>query len=201
MKYYILPFVFFICPFSFILYAQNISVGPYLQDAEPTSMTIMWETSDGEESTVEWGMTNTLGNSSSGLFITGNGSSKIHTTLVNGLTANTKYYYRVITGSVQSNIFDFVTPPESNSEASFNIIAMSDMQQDWQHPNVFSDMVNDQVIPFVNARYGNDLATDLAYVFIPGDLVVTGSNYGSWESTFFDPAQALFKHVPVYPVD
>lgn len=200
MKYFILPFVFFVCPFSFILYAQNIRVGPYLQDAEPTSMTIMWETSDGEESTVEWGMTNTLGNSSSGLFITGNGFSKIHTTLVNGLTANTKYYYRVITGSVQSNIFDFVTPPESNSEASFNIIAMSDMQQDWQHPNVFDDMINDQVIPFVNNRYGNDLATDLAYVFIPGDLVVTGSNYGSWESTFFDPAQALFKHVPVYPV-
>ena len=71
------------------------------------------------------------------------------------------------------------------------------MQQDWQHTNVFDDMINDEVIPFVNNRYGNDLATDLAYVFIPGDLVATGSNYGSWESTFFDPAQ---NHVLSRPV-
>ena len=77
---------------------------------------------------------------------------------------------------------------------------MSDMQRDWEHPNVFEDMINDEIIPFVNNRYGNDLATDLAYVFIPGDLVVTGSNYGSWEDSFFDPAQPLLQHVPVYPV-
>ena len=74
------------------------------------------------------------------------------------------------------------------------------MQRDWEHPNVFEDMINDEIIPFVNNRYGNDLATDLAYVFIPGDLVVTGSNYGSWEDSFFDPAQPLLQHVPVYPV-
>ena len=43
---------------------------------------------------------------------------------------------------------------------------MSDMQRDWEHPNVFEDMINDEIIPFVNNRYGNDLATDLAYVFI-----------------------------------
>lgn len=185
---------------SFISYGQNITVGPYLQDAEPSSITVMWETSSGEESTVEWGTTTSLGNSSSGIFITGSGFSRIHITVISGLDANTKYYYRVITNSVQSNIFDFVTPPLPTSEASFNIVSMSDMQQDWQHTNVFDDMINDEVIPFVNNRYGNDLATDLAYVFIPGDLVATGSNYGSWESTFFDPAQNLFQHVPVYPV-
>ena len=191
---------FFLFLINCITHSQNLTVGPYLQDAEPSSIKVMWETSSGEESTVEWGTTTALGNSSSGIFITGSGFSRIHTTVISGLDANTKYYYRVITNSVQSNIFDFVTPPLPTSEASFNIISMSDMQQDWQHPNVFEDIVNDEVIPFVNNRYGNDLATDLAYVFIPGDLVATGSNYGSWESTFFDPAQNLFQHVPVYPV-
>ena len=186
--------------YSLLSFSQNINVGPYLQDAEPNSITIMWETSSGEESTVEWGETANLGNSTSGIFITGSGFSRIHITALSGLTANTKYYYRVITNNTQSDVFDFVTPPLPNSEASFNLISMSDMQRDWEHPNVFEDMINDEIIPFVNNRYGNDLATDLAYVFLPGDLVVTGSNYGSWEDTFFDPAQPLLRHVPVYPV-
>ena len=182
------------------LMGQNINVGPYLQDAEPSSITIMWETSSGNESTVEWGTSNALGNSSSGIFIAGNGLSRIHTTVLSGLESNTKYYYKVITNNAQSNVFDFVTPPLPNSEAPVNLVSMSDMQQDWQHTNVFEDIINDELIPFVNNRFGNDLSTDLAYVFIPGDLVATGSNYSSWKSTFFDPAQALFQHVPVYPV-
>ena len=188
------------CLIAFSSCSQTISVGPYLQDAEPNSITLMWETNTGDESTVEWGTSSALGNSSNGTFVTGNGASRIHTVSVSGLTESTKYFYRVITEAAQSDIYDFVTPPLPDSEASFNIISMSDMQQDWQHPNVFSDMVNDQVLPFVNERYGNDLATDLAYVFIPGDLVVTGSDYGSWENSFFDPAEALFRHVPVYPI-
>ena len=185
---------------SSALIGQNINVGPYLQDAEPSSITIMWETSSGNESVVEWGTSSSLGNSSSGIFIAGNGLSRIHTTMISGLEPNTKYYYRVITNNAQSDVFDFVTPPLPNSEAPVNLVSMSDMQQDWQHTGVFEDIINNELIPFVNNRFGNDLSTDVAYVFIPGDLVATGSNYSSWESTFFDPAQALFQHVPVYPV-
>ena len=199
MKLISFLFISFLFAISSLI-GQNINVGPYLQNAEPSSITIMWETSSGNESTVEWGTSNTLGNSSSGVFISGNGLSRIHTTMLSGLESNTKYYYKVITNNAQSDIFDFVTPPLPNSEAPVNLVSMSDMQQDWQHTNVFEDIINDELIPFVNNRFGNDLSTDIAYVFIPGDLVATGSNYSSWESTFFDPAQALFQHVPVYPV-
>ena len=55
---------------SLLSFSQNINVGPYLQDAEPNSITVMWETSSGEESTVEWGETANLGNTTSGIFIT-----------------------------------------------------------------------------------------------------------------------------------
>ncbi|MDA7761960.1 metallophosphoesterase [Crocinitomicaceae bacterium] len=199
MKLISFLFISFLFAISSLI-GQNINVGPYLQNAEPSSITIMWETSSGNESTVEWGTSNTLGNSSSGVFISGNGLSRIHTTMLSELESNTKYYYKVITNNAQSDIFDFVTPPLPNSEAPVNLVSMSDMQQDWQHTNVFEDIINDELIPFVNNRFGNDLSTDIAYVFIPGDLVATGSNYSSWESTFFDPAQALFQHVPVYPV-
>ena len=149
------------------LIGQNINVGPYLQDAEPSSITIMWETSSGNESVVEWGTSSSLGNSSSGIFIAGNGLSRIHTTMISGLEPNTKYYYRVITNNAQSDVFDFVTPPLPNSEAPVNLVSMSDMQQDWQHTGVFEDIINNELIPFVNNRFGNDLSTDVAYVFIP----------------------------------
>ncbi|MCF8255974.1 MAG: metallophosphoesterase [Flavobacteriales bacterium] len=180
--------------------SQTINVLPYLQDAEPTSIRVMWETTGTDESTVQWGSTAALGNSATGMAITGSGNSRIHDTQITGLESATRYYYRAVTGSAQSAIYDFRTPPVKSSEAGFNFAAMSDMQQDWQHPTVFSDIVNGQLIPFVDARFGNDLPTDLAYVIIPGDLVQTGSVYDSWRTTFFNPAEQLFSRVPVYPV-
>ena len=181
-------------------WSQSISVGPYLQDAHPNAMTMMWETNSIDESIIEWGATNSLGSTSIGTFVTGSGLSRVHTVVLENLNPDTRYFYRISTDDVQSAIFDFITPPLPESEKNFNLISMSDMQQDGSHPEVFSDIINNELIPFVNDRFGNDLATDIAYVFIPGDLVSVGGNYPSWKSTFFEPAQALFQHVPVYPV-
>ncbi|MDG1351211.1 MAG: metallophosphoesterase [Crocinitomicaceae bacterium] len=183
-------------------FSQILRVGPYLQNASPNTMTVMWETSIIDESIIEWGNSTVLGNSTFGTFVTGSGMSKVHTVQLTGLIPNSRYYYRIHTTAIEGQTFDFITPPLPESEKNFNIVSMSDMQQDGAHPEVFSDIVNADLIPFVDERYGNnnDLAYNLAYVFIPGDLVTTGGNYPSWKSTFFDPAQTLFNHIPVYPV-
>ena len=193
-------FSFFLSYFTPAVMAQNIRIGPYLQNASPSSMTVMWETSMIDESIIEWGPTSSLEYTSLGTFVTGSGLSRVHTVALSGLSPDTRYFYRVKTNSVESDVFDFITPPLPESEKSFNIVSMSDMQQDGSHPEVFSDIINNDLIPFIDAKYGNGLAEDLAYAFIPGDLVTTGGNYPSWEGTFFDPAQALFQHIPVYPV-
>jgi acid phosphatase type 7 len=195
----LLPLVLFLCPLG-AAFSQSINVMPYLQDAEPNSIRVMWETTSGDESTVQWGTSQALGSTAAGIAITGSGNSRIHDTQITGLDPATRYYYKVVTGTVESAIYDFKTPPVKSSEAPFNFAAMSDMQQDWQHPTVFSDIVNDQLIPFLDQRFGNDLPSDLGYLIIPGDLVQTGSVYDSWRTTFFNPAEALFRHVPVYPV-
>ena len=166
-----------------IISSQTILVGPYLQDAQTNSIRIMWETSTGQESIVEYGTTTSVLNSVSGTSVLGYAVSQVHDTKIVGLQPDTRYYYRVKTLSAQSPIYDFITPPLPQAEKSFNIVSMSDMQQDSQHPNVFDDIINQQLIPFVNNRYGNDLPTDLAYVFIPGDLVSSGNNYFSWKSS------------------
>ena len=163
-------------------------------------MHVMWETNSDNSTSVEYGLTNALGSTTSGTSATGNGASQVHDVELTGLQPATKYYYKAVTGSTESAIYFFKTPPLKSSNANFNIVGMSDMQQDWEHPTVFSDLINDEMLPYMNQKFGNDIATDLAYFFIPGDLVQTGSNYGSWASTFFEPAEDLFSYVPLYPV-
>ncbi len=178
-----------------------ILVQPYLQDAEPTSIKIVWETSSGEESVVEWGLTPKLGKKAQGVAFDINfGPSRIHEVKITGLKRFTEYYYKVRTGNVESDIFQFKTPPFASDNESFNIVAMSDMQYDSQNPDKFSEIVNEGILPYIRDAYGESLPDNLAMVMIPGDLVENGTNYAQWQDHFFDPAKKLFSNVPVYPV-
>ena len=179
----------------------QILVQPYLQNAEPNSITIMWETTNGEESIVEYGTTSKLGKKATGNAEDINFSdSRVHTVKVTGLERFTEYYYRVKTGKAKSDIYQFKTPPFASDEESFNIVAMSDMQYDSQNPNKFSEVVNEGIIQYLKKEYGGKLPDNLAMIMIPGDLVSSGSEYYQWKEHFFDPAQKLFAEVPVYPV-
>lgn len=185
--------------------AQNVKgeilIQPYLQDAEPNSIKIMWETSAGEESLVEWGSTPKLGKRTKGIAYDINFSeSRIHEVKLEGLQRFTEYYYRVKTGKLVSDIFQFKTPPIASDHESFNIVAMSDMQIDHNNPNKFSEVVNDGILQYLEKEFGGKLPNNLAMVMIPGDLVENGTKYYQWKDHFFNPAEKLFAEVPVYPV-
>jgi hypothetical protein len=186
--------------YSFII-GQTIKVGPYLQDANPTSIFISWETNTGTESLVEYGLSSSLGSSATGTNLTAtDGVSKVHEVQLTSLTPNTKYYYRVKTGVTYSTINNFKTPQISSEDNTIRILAMSDMQIDTANPNIFLQIINNGVINYLNTNYGGDIADNLNMILIPGDLVASGTTYSQWEQHFFDPAQNLFQNVPVYPV-
>lgn len=197
MRYSI--FVFFLI-ISNLSLAQSIKVKPFLQDAQPNSIYVVWETDSGEESIVEWGLTQSLGNTSTGTVTASNGSARIHTVLIENLSSFTKYYYRVTTGTAVSDMFNFKTPPLASDHESFRIIAMSDMQKDSAFPDKFYEMIHDGVLDYLDLEFGGEVIDNLAFVMIPGDLVVNGNNYSSWETDFFTPSEDLFNQVPVYPV-
>lgn len=181
--------------------ASVFNVHPYLQDAEPNTIKIMWETSLGEESTVEYGLSPKLGQKESGIAYDVNFSdARIHEVKLEGLKRFTVYYYRVRTGKLVSDIFQFKTPPFASDNQSFKLLAMSDMQYDSQEPNKFAEIVNDGVLPYLRKEYGKELPDNLALVMIPGDLVENGAKYFQWKEHFFNPAQKLFSEIPVYPV-
>ena len=178
---------------------QTIRIQPYLQDVEPNQVYLLWETDNGTESIVEWGLTEELGLETSGIAYTSEGSAQVHEVRLDGLERFTRYYYRVRTGTAVSEVHSFRTPPFASDEQSFRLVAMSDMQRDNSFPDKFREMVEEGVIEYLT-RGDAELEDELALVVIPGDLVTTGTNYGQWKNTFFDPSSSLFSHVPVYPV-
>lgn len=186
---------------SFLAKAQEITIQPYLQDATPNTIKIMWETSNGEESIVEYGLTPKLGKKTKGTaYLADYSKKRIHEVQLKGLKRFTEYYYRVKTGKTKSDIFQFKTPPFASDEKSFNIMAMSDMQYDSNEPDKFREVVNEGVLKYLKKEYNGSVPSNLALVMIPGDLVENGAKFHQWKDHFFNPAEKLFSQVPVYPV-
>ncbi len=182
------------------LFSQEFIVQPYLQSPTWSTMHILWETDSGSESKVEWGTTPSLGETTTGTTITSYGSYKLHTVQLTGLYTSARYYYKVITGNLTSEIYDFIMPADPMDEASFKIVAMSDMQKDNSNPNKFEEIVHDGIITYLADNYFGDIPFDLQMILVPGDLVDNGWSYSQWANTFFAPAHPLFAHVPLYPV-
>ena len=102
--------IVFICLLNQVK-AQDITIQPYLQDASPNSINILWETDSVDESIVDWGLTDTLGIATTGIAYPSNGNARVHEVQLQNLLQFTKYYYRVKTGIAYSEIFHFKTPP------------------------------------------------------------------------------------------
>ncbi len=183
-----------------IVLSQDFTINPYLQNANPNSITIMWEYSNWQVSSVEWGNTDTLGNLDSTTFEITSSPSCLFTAKLTGLQSNTKYYYQVTTGNSTSEMFDFYTPSTNIDEAPINILVMSDMQKSDNNPTKFSEIINDGIIDYVKDNYEGNTNENLDMILIPGDLVGTGTNHSHWKDDFFSQSEPLFSTVPFSPV-
>lgn len=181
--------------------AQTIIIKPYLQNTTPTQITIMWEVvTDGLGSVYIGDTPFTVDNKFNSSSVIGNSSSKIHTSIIHGLNAETKYYYKIVMEDfTESLVYSFVTPSLLASNRSVQIVAMSDMQRDGSHPNKFKEIVEDGIFQIVTSSGTTDI-TNLDAVLIPGDLVPTGGTYSQWKDYFFNQGESLFSQVPIYPV-
>ncbi|MCG8607441.1 metallophosphoesterase family protein, partial [bacterium] len=189
----------FLMPGEASIIAQ-IRVGPFLQNATPTSIWVVWETETGEESKVEFGETEALGNTSVGDAIRSYGSAWIHRAELTGLEPDSRFYYRVITGFHQSEVLHFRTPPLSETEKPFQFVVYSDTQSDHSNPDKHKEVIDDGIIAYTLQEYSENINDGLAFVINAGDLVENGTVYSQWKNDFFDEAQRLFQHVPLYPV-
>lgn len=178
---------------------HEVLVAPYLQSFTPTSGWICWETADGEESVVEYGLTEALG-AQARATATAWGHGMQHEVHLEGLTPDTVYWYLARTGATRSEPAHFRTPPAVGAGAPFRLVAMSDMQRDDARPLQWAQVVEQGVIPWVTGAYDADLPTAVGLVLIAGDLVDSGWMYDDWTTDFFPGAAPLSRSVPFYPV-
>lgn len=199
MKFKHTHFIHIIFLFSIVL-PQSFHVQPYIQNISRSNAIIMWETTSGNQSIVEWGTTPSLGEITSGDAVNSYNSAYVHTVSLEYLDTNTQYFYKVKTNSLESDVFSFVTQKPFSFESSTRLVAMSDMQKDWSNWDKFEEIVHDGIIDYIEDDLGETLPLALDMVLIPGDLVDDGHDYDQWSDHFFGPAHPLFAYSPVYPV-
>ena len=179
--------------------APEVRVGPFLQDAEPSSVWVVWETTGDAPSRVRYGRSARTERVAEGTSIEGLAGSRIHHVQLKGLEPDAPHHYRVDGAGPRGKAFRFRTPPPRDANASFRFAVYSDTQSG-PDPAKHTEVINEGVIRFVTSEFGRQLPDELAFALVPGDLVSTGSNYGQWKEQFFDEEQNLAQHVPLYPV-
>lgn len=186
--------------------AGDTLVAPYLQSMTPTSVWILWETSTGHESRVDWGVSEQLGSTTCGATVPLNpelpdaSPTQVHEVELTGLSPATTYHYRVTSGDAVGDVLRLRTPAEQTAEASIRLVAVSDSQLDEGRPDQLREVLQDGVLAFSAAEFGVDPSTELSAVLHAGDLVDNGWYHDEWTETFFAPGDGLFQHVPLYPV-
>ncbi|MEC9477293.1 MAG: fibronectin type III domain-containing protein [Planctomycetota bacterium] len=176
----------------------GLLVEPYLQSPTPSSMVIGWETQGNSQSQVQYGLTSALGQLASGTSVDSGGGAFIHHVDLAGLQAQTRYYYRVVSGSIISPVYFFSTPPALTAETPFQFIAYSDAQNG-SNGVKHEEVINDGVISFCAQEYGIPIDQSVSFSLVPGDLVSTGTTHSHWQDHFFGQAQNLYRHVPLIP--
>jgi len=155
-----------------------VSMGPYVQNATPTSMVIMWQTTTPMGShVVYWSDTQAM------KLVTTPQPVTQHETRLEHLEPDTLYTYLVLSNTEE--IFESSFRTGMDSERSFRFVVYGDSRTSPDaHRSVVQAIINNHP----------------ELVLHTGDLVGVGENRESWWPEFFEPAQDLMHHTPVFPI-
>lgn len=196
--------------YAFLLAVTGITVQaqtlhPYLQAPTPTSIYVNWKTESNPESIVEYGSTpQQLGNSVTGTnqIFTDTGYPQnyyYHTVKLTGLTANTKYYYRIKTGNDVSDVKSFKTMPLAGQAATADGHLRFLVLGDNQMRNVprFDTLVA-QAKRKIAQKWGitADPADNIALTVMVGDQVDVGT-LDHYENVHFKKNKELSGYLPI----
>ncbi len=175
---------------------------PYLQTPTPTSIWVTWKTASGTESKVIWGIT------SGNLSNTINGSHEImtdagysggyiyHSAKIADLTPDTKYFYKIQTGSETSEECHFRTPPIAGaalSDGHVRIVIVGDNQLR-NEPRYDSIMV--RIKRKLVQKYGNNFNDAVQLILMLGDQVDVGT-LDHYENVHMKKTRYLSGHLPI----
>lgn len=153
-------------------------IEPYLQNATPNAITVMWESLDPLKGAVE--LQGREG-APTRRFVEA-AARTIHEVRITGLKPGTKYTYVVTSGRRRLPAATFRTLPPAGSDSWKIGIYGDNRSRPKRHAQVVRRMI--------------ELKPDL--VLNSGDLVATASVKGQWKRHYFDPMRGLSERVPIF---
>jgi len=148
---------------------------PYLQLPTPTSIRVLWETNQQLSGEVEFGTTAKLGRSAKD-----ERKTDLHDVKLTDLKPDTTYYYRVRSGNLVSDVFQFQSAPATGTK-KWRLALYGDSRS---NPAVHQKVV--EQIAKANVRL----------IVHSGDIVINGKSRDAWRREFFEPLGGLARSVP-----
>jgi hypothetical protein len=167
---------------QFIYQNSSFVIDPYTQQSQKNSIIVSWETkTPTTRNEVQWGLTMDLGN----ITVEKNLLACIfHTVIVEGLTASTQYYYKIVSDEIESATFTFCTSFQKDDEIQF--VVYGDSRGGWD--NWVSTKIVARAIETIHPPF----------VISTGDLVDGGINPDNWVDFF--TASSFIHNSTLYPV-
>ncbi len=177
----------------------QIVAGPYLQNLQKNSVTILWETPESLPGKV------VVSRHIKALLDGGNGlpeeewhtydspDARIHEVAANGLKEDSTYYYRVVSNGIAEGISSFRTAYEG--DAPFDFVVYGDSQEmfgwvEYLVRNRHADVCDSILSNSPQARF----------VVHVGDMTFLGNEHERWRREFFGRARELMRNTVVWPV-
>jgi len=166
----------------------KITRGPVLLRMEPTRAAVMWETDIRGTGLVRYGTGGELTMQTrsdpvrvSYRHVSAMRSVYIHKVWLDGLKAQTRYEYAIVSGSDESDTFHFRTISQNLQRVRFAVYGDS-RKNSRIHRRIIEQIIK--------------VAPD--FVVHTGDLVNAGSRYQEWAEQFFVPVRGLAEYVPIH---
>ncbi|MCR4316945.1 MAG: metallophosphoesterase family protein [Planctomycetes bacterium] len=161
---------------------------PYLQDLRTTSTKILFQTRGECAAKIEYGTSA----DSLGKRVNSEANATFHNLLIEGLEADTRYYYRVTAGDEVSEVRSFQTLYVGNDPFEF-LVYGDNRAESWVREGYFHQS-HQRVCMSMLAN-----APDARFVLNMGDLVNSGVEEWRWDAEFFGPGEELFSRMCMFP--
>jgi len=170
-----------------------LEMHPFLQGPTPTSMYVSWHEASSNESTVEYGTTDALGSAAVGDVHTFNSETVWHSVKLENLQPDTEYFYQCITGTEQSDIFNFRTSPAIGDRNGHFVFAIVGDNQ--AEPAMVTTVMTSMRDKFIEL-YGDDWHNEVDLLLDVGDTVTIGSNLAEYNERWFKPFRSITPYIP-----
>ena len=162
---------------------------PYLQSLGQSSVIISWHDASIETPMVEYGKDSlNLLHSTSGESETMNLPYRWHTVKLNGLESHCRYYYRVSSGGITSEIYSFSTLPESTSISKLRFLILGDTHSS---DTTMAGKVIRSAREKMIEKYGWNFSDSVQGIIHTGDIVVNGNTLEHYTKQFYKALSSL----------